>query len=110
VERDDVATLCCHVVPCQPSPNKRRVGFHIKPFEACSAFTHIAACLLAGRPKAIRFIEGSGGFVASTAASTATGWSAQLPDGIRTRWRSAAFSRRTFVEVLPSEGGRMMYG
>jgi len=53
-------------------------------FEACSAFTQVTACLLAESPKAILSIEGSDGFVTSTAAPIATGWSDQLPGGIRT--------------------------
>ena len=35
---------------CQPSPYYRRVGFRIARFEACSAFTHVAACVLAESP------------------------------------------------------------
>jgi hypothetical protein len=33
--------------PCQPSPNLNRVGVRITFFEACSAFTHVTACVLA---------------------------------------------------------------
>jgi hypothetical protein len=49
-----------------------RVGSHIAPFEACSAFTHVTACLLA-EPLLVLSIEGFGDFVAATAASIATG-------------------------------------
>ena len=59
-----------------------RVGSHISRFEACSAFTHVTACLLAESPYAILSIEGFDGFVTSTAAPIATGWSDQLPGGI----------------------------
>src|SRR3954469_13365963 len=38
-------------------------------------FTCVTACTLAGRPEGGLCVEGSGGFVPSTAASTATGWS-----------------------------------
>lgn len=31
----------------RPSPYSRRVGFRIKLFEACSAFTRVTACMLA---------------------------------------------------------------
>ena len=34
----------------RPSPNVRWVGSRIKYFEACSAFTRVTACLLAGSP------------------------------------------------------------
>ena len=49
--------------------------------EVGPAFTHVTACLLAEPPNAILSFEGSDGFVASTAAPTATGWSDQLPGG-----------------------------
>ena len=35
---------------CQPSPCQCRVGTHIKRFEACSTFTRVTACLIAGPP------------------------------------------------------------
>jgi hypothetical protein len=34
----------------RPSPNRRRVGPCITLFEACSAFTHVTACMLAESP------------------------------------------------------------
>jgi hypothetical protein len=36
------------VPPRRPSPLNCRVGVHVKCFEACSAFTRVTACLLAG--------------------------------------------------------------
>jgi len=53
-------------------------------FDACSAFTHVSACMLAGSPKVIRYIRGFDGFVTSSAAPTASGWSDPSPGGIRT--------------------------
>jgi hypothetical protein len=35
----------------RPSPNVRGVGSRINHFEACSAFTRVLACLLAGSPR-----------------------------------------------------------
>ena len=52
-----------------------RVGAHIGRFEACSTFTRVTACLLAASPKRHICLEGSDGFVTSTAAPIATGWS-----------------------------------
>ncbi len=52
-----------------------------RSFEACSAFTHVSACMLAESPKAIRYIRGFDGFVTSSAAPTATGWSDSSPGG-----------------------------
>ena len=60
----------------QPSPNSRRVGFRMSGFEACSAFTRVAARMLAKPPKAARFF----GVLQTmslppSSAPTATGWS-----------------------------------
>jgi len=65
-----------------------RVGSHVALFEACSAFTRVTACLLAESPYAILSIEGSDGFVTSTAAPIASGWSDKLPGGAFTRWKT----------------------
>ena len=42
----------CRSLPgqCQPSPTYRRVGSRIPGFEACSAFTRVAARMVAGSP------------------------------------------------------------
>jgi hypothetical protein len=63
----------------------RRVGSCIVPFEACSAFTHVTACLLAESPKATLFSEYFNDFVTSAVAPIATGWNDQLPGGTFTR-------------------------
>jgi hypothetical protein len=68
----------------RPSPKFRRVGSHITLFEACSAFTHVPACMLAKPPKAALYTEGFGSLVTSTTAPIATGWSDQLPGGTLT--------------------------
>ncbi len=52
-----------------------RVGLCNGLFEACSAFTHVTACTLAGSPKVIRYIEGFSYFVTSITAPIASGWS-----------------------------------
>ena len=36
----------------RPSPDYRRVGFRVKRFEACSAFTRVPACMVAEPPRA----------------------------------------------------------
>jgi len=56
-----------------------------RSFEACSAFTHVSACLLAESPKAIRYIKGFDELVTSSTALIATGWSDPSPDGNLTR-------------------------
>ena len=60
----------------QPSPYYRRVGFRITRFEACSAFTKIAARMLAEPPIAallIGVLQTSS--LPPSPAPTATGWS-----------------------------------
>jgi hypothetical protein len=46
--------------------------------------------LLAESPNAILSVEGSDGFVTSTAAPTTSGWSDKLPGGAFTRWKTNA--------------------
>src|SRR6266508_452753 len=53
----------------------RRVGLHIVLFEACSAFTRVAACTLALSPIRDTLIEGFSHFVTSMTAPVASGWS-----------------------------------
>ena len=60
---------------CQPSPISRRVGFRIERFGACSAFTGVAARMVAEPPLAARYI----GVLQTmslppSSAPTATGW------------------------------------
>ena len=52
-----------------------RVGLRIVLFEACSAFTRVAACTLALSPIRDTLIEGFSHFVASMTAPIASGWS-----------------------------------
>ena len=52
-----------------------RVGLRIVLFEACSAFTHVAACTLALSPIRDTLIEGFSHFVTSVTAPIASGWS-----------------------------------
>ena len=60
----------------QPSPIFRRVGLRVARFEACSAFTRVAARMVAEPPRAARYTEvlQSKSLPPSTAPS-ATGWS-----------------------------------
>jgi hypothetical protein len=69
----------------RPSPCSNRVGFHIGLFRGLHG-VHSRCGLPARRAaKAARCLEGFDGFVTSAAAPIATGWSDQLPGGIRTR-------------------------
>src|SRR5271169_5830315 len=61
---------------CSSLPRKGcRVGLRIVLFEACSAFTRVAACTLALPPIRDTLIEGFSHFVASMTAPIASGWS-----------------------------------
>src|SRR5712675_1790321 len=53
----------------------RRVGLHIVLFEACSAFTRVAACTLALPPIRDTLIEGFSHYVTSMTVPIASGWS-----------------------------------
>ena len=56
--------------------NGHRVGLRVDLFEACSAFTHVAACTLALSPYFVtRLSEGFNHFVTSIVAPVASGWS-----------------------------------
>src|SRR5664279_523066 len=67
-----------------------RVGLHIVLFEACAAFTRVAACTLALSPIRDTLIEGFSHFVTSMTAPIASGWSG-LPGGACTHWKAPPF-------------------
>jgi len=84
----------------RPSPDYSWVGSCIISFVACSAFTHVTTYRLAKSPYATLYTGGSGGFVASTAAPIATGWSDPVPGRVYLPLWSSAFSRRTVNACL----------
>ena len=74
----------------QPSPNRRRVGFRVSCFEACAAFTPVAACMLAEPPKAALLVEVLQAIsLPPSPAPTATGWSDSCRAGFAPaeKWR-----------------------
>src|SRR5918996_1698118 len=84
-----------------PAADRRRsgktstpVGLHIVLFEACSAFTHVAACPLALSPICDTLIEGFSHFVTSMTAPIASGGSEFAGWGLHPL-ESAALPRRT---------------
>ena len=80
----------------QPSPLLRRVGFRITRFEACSAFTRVAARMVTEPPRAaLCRRSASDDVVASIIRSDCYRLERQLPGGLRTRWGTAPSSRRT---------------
>jgi hypothetical protein len=85
------------------SPHYSWVGYGIKFFEACSAFTRFTTCRLAKSPYATLYTGGSGGFVTSTAAPIATGWSDPVPGRVYLPlWFSAFHGDVTLPKVLTS--------
>lgn len=58
-------------------------------------FFRITACVARGIAKAILSIEGSDGFVTSTAAPIASGWNDKLPGRACTYWENQYFPWRT---------------
>src|SRR3981189_3154602 len=73
-----------------------RVGLHIVLFEACSAFTRVAACTLARSlyiVPAIRRLQ----TLRPLHACSGRFRLERLPGGACTHWKSAALSRRTWI-------------
>jgi inhibitor of KinA sporulation pathway (predicted exonuclease) len=83
-----------------------RVGLHIVLFEACSAFTRVAACTLAQSPIRDTLSEGFSHFVTSMTAPAASGWS-ELPGGPRTHWNIVAFHGAHPKRSLPGAAMNM---
>ncbi len=79
----------------RPSLSLCKVGIHIGRFEACSTFTRVTACLLAASPKRRICLEGSDGFVTSTAAPIATGGSDPVAGWELHPRKTNTFARRT---------------
>ena len=84
----------------RPSPDYSRVGSCIISFVACSAFTHVTTYRLAKSPYATLYTGGSGGFVASTAAPIATGWSDPAPGAGLHPAVDQRFSRRAVDRLV----------
>jgi hypothetical protein len=83
----------------------RRVGLRIVLFEACSAFTRVAACTLALPPIRDTLSEGFSYFVTSIAAPAASGWSGRrvglAPTGKRRLVTAHTRSGRFAFPVIP---------
>ena len=94
-----VISMCLHAVATTPAEPWEGLSFipphdgglpHILAgsapasclFEACSAFTHVTACLLAESPKRPFSTEGFSDFVTSIAAPIATGWNDSCRAGL----------------------------
>src|SRR5450830_1866127 len=89
--------------------NGSRVGLRIVLFEACSAFTRVAACTLALSPIRDTLIEGFSHFVTSVTAPIASGWSGcrvgLAPTGKRRLFTAHAKSRHRAVSFNHLVGG-----
>src|ERR1039457_3710402 len=87
----------------RPSPDYSWVGSCINSFEACLAFTHVTTCRLAKSPYATLYTGGSDGFVTSTAAPIATGWSDPVPGRVFLPAVDQRLSRRTVNACLQQQ-------
>ena len=82
-------------------------------FEACSAFTHVSACLFARSPKVTFYTEYFNEFVTSFAALIASGRATDWPGGIRTHWKSPTSRHTRFSTRLTGDefwDGSMRHG
>src|ERR1700730_17692800 len=73
-----------------------RVGLHIVLFEACSAFTRVAACTLARSPYVVTAIRRLQTLRLLHACSGRFRLE-RSPGGARSHWKSGALSRRTWT-------------
>ena len=72
----------CSLVQChrlRPSPNRRRVGPCITLFEACSAFTHVTACMLTESPMRPSTPKASAASLPPLLLRLLTGWNEPAP-------------------------------
>ena len=96
-----LGVLVAHLASHVSLPRKgHRVGLHIVLFEACSAFTRVAACTLALSPIRDTLIEGFSHFVTSMTAPIASGGSGS-PGGACTHWKAPPCIRVKSIELLP---------
>jgi hypothetical protein len=79
-----------------------RVGLHIDLFEACSAFTRVAACALALSPIRDTLIKGFSHFVTSMTAPVASGGS-ESPGGACTHWKAPPCHGAHLLRTFASE-------
>src|SRR5580692_4202823 len=89
----------------RPSPNRRRVGPCITLFEACSAFTHVTACMLTESPMRPSTPKASAASLPPLLLRLLPGGTNQFPGGISLPLRISAFSRRTPIAALVRTGG-----
>ena len=92
---------------CQPSPISRRVGFRIKRFGACSAFTRVAARMVAKPPLATRCI----GVLQTmslppSSAPTATGWSDSCRAGFAPAEEWRLFTAHPIIGFMSLSGAK----
>ena len=79
----------------RPSPNLRRVGSCVAFFQACSAFTHVTACMLAKSPLRPSSPEASTASLPLPLLRLLPGGTNQFPGGTFTHCGPYAFARRT---------------
>src|SRR5271156_2010801 len=84
----------------RPSPNRRRVGSCVVGFAACSAITHVTACMLAESPMRPSTPKASAASLPPLLLRLLPSGANQFPGGISLPLWISAFSRRTPVTRL----------
>ena len=90
----------------QPSPIPRRVGFRISRFEVCSAFTRVAARMVAEPPRAARLGVLRTMSLPPSSAPIATGWSDSCRAGFAPAEERRLITAHWVCWLMTSNGAR----
>jgi hypothetical protein len=90
------------------SPNSGRVSSCISLFEACSAFTHVTACMLARSPMRPSTPKAPAASLPPPLLRLLPGGSNQFPDGFNSRCGPPPFTAHPSIRTFcgPQPGGR----
>ena len=83
--RSDGTVSLVHSHRLRPSPNRRRAGPCIVLFEACSAFTHVTACMLTESPTRPSTPKASAASLPPPLLRLLPGGANQFPGGFNSR-------------------------
>src|SRR5208282_4953326 len=84
----------------RPSPNRRRVGPCITLFEACSAFTHVTACMLAESPMRPSTPKASAASLPPPLLRLLPGGANQFPGGFISRYGPPPFTAHPVTALI----------
>jgi hypothetical protein len=89
----------------RPSPISRWVGSCINRFEACSAFTHVTACMLAKSPRRPSTSEAPTASFPPPPLRLLPGGAIQFPGGTFTRSEPAPFTAHVICRFITTHDG-----